>query len=856
MFSANTSQVAAGAGAVNYIEDVFSTYLYTGNGSGQIIQNGINLGASNTGGSGYFNGSTDYLTVASNAALAFGTGDFTIECWAYANDVTSLAGIYDGRGGSATPTIVFQSGTIKYFTNGGFQITSSSVSTGTWYHIAICRSGTSTKLFVNGVQGGSTYTDSTNYVSTTPSYIGALFDGYYFNGFISNMRLLKGTALYTTTFTPPTAPLTAISGTSLLTLQGATPFVDNSANAFTLTVFGNTAASVLGPFTSATAGKGGLVWLKARSQAYQHGLFDTVRGATQGLVSNNTDPQQTFNSLASFNTNGFSLNSDYNGGATYASWTFREQPKFFDVVTWTGTGSTTTIAHNLGSVPGCIIVKRTDTSDNWIVYHRSLNTTSGGLIALNLTFGQLTDATCFNSTLPTSTVFTVGTSSGTNASGGTYVAYIYAHDAGGFGLTGTDNVISCGSVSVTGSAQSVSLGYEPQWILWKKFSGSDSWWMFDTMRGLVVDNGSGTGDKYLYANSSAAETGTYGIDPTATGFNLAAGWGAGDYIYVTIRRGPMKVPTSGTSVFSPIARTGTGSAATVSTTNLTDMSLIINRDRSANSYNIVSDRLRGPANTTSGSYNLTTNDTVAEYLAGTVTGFNNNNVTFSTNGGVNASGAPYINYFFSRAPSFFDEVCYTGTGSATTFSHNLTVVPELMIVKARTNLSGSSQRWRVYSATLGATKNLILDLDQAVITSSSYWNNTAPTSTLFTVGTNSNVNWSGDTYVAYLFATATGVSKVGSYTGNGTTQTIDCGFTGGARFVLIKQTDASGDWYVYDTARGMTVLTDPYLLLNSTAAEAATLGSVTTVSTGFALNSTILAAINVNGGNYIFLAIA
>ena len=132
-----------------------------------------------------------------------------------------------------------------------------------------------------------------------------------------------------------------------------------------------------------------------------------------------------------------------------------------------------------------------------------------------------------------------------------------------------------------------------------------------------------------------------------------------------------------------------------------------------------------------------------------------------------------------------------------------------------------------------------------------------PTSSTFSFITgNAVVNASGNTYVAYLFATCAGVSKVGSYTGNGTTQTIDCGFTGGARFVLIRRIDTSGNWYVYDTARGMTVLTDPYLLLNTTAAEVATLGSVTTVSTGFALNSAILAAINVSAGTYIFLAIA
>jgi hypothetical protein len=116
-----------------------------------------------------------------------------------------LAGIYDGRGGSATPTIVIQSGTFKYFTNGGFQITSSSISTSTWYHLAVSRSGTSTKLFVNGVQGGSTYTDSTNYVSTTPSFIGALYDGSSLNGYIDDLRITKGFARYTSNFTAPTA---------------------------------------------------------------------------------------------------------------------------------------------------------------------------------------------------------------------------------------------------------------------------------------------------------------------------------------------------------------------------------------------------------------------------------------------------------------------------------------------------------------------------------------------------------------------------------------------------------------------------------------------------------------------------
>jgi hypothetical protein len=215
-----------------------------------------------------------------------------------------------------------------------------------------------------------------------------------------------------------------------------------------------------------------------------------------------------------------------------------------------------------------------------------------------------------------------------------------------------------------------------------------------------------------------------------------------------------------------------------------------------------------------------------------------------------------VDYAFRRAPSFFDQVCYTGDSTAgRSVNHNLGVEPELMIVKTR---SGTTS-WQVYAKPLGVTtgSGLLLDSSDAAGYNTVNGFYATPTSSVFYLGTGARTNVSGATYVNYLFASCAGVSKVGSYTGNGTTQTINCGFgAGGARFVLIKRTDDTGDWYVYDTARGMTVLTDPYLLLNTTGAEVATLGSVTTVSTGFALNSTILAAINVSAASYIFLAIS
>ena len=606
------------------------------------------------------------------------------------------------------------------------------------------------------------------------------------------------------------------------------------------------------------SGKGGMVWMKSRSSAGNNLVYDTARGASAGsnnaLITNSTSAQQTANfDYITGLSNGFTVNFATGGGQltnngiNYVSWTFREQPKFFDVVTWTGTGSNTTIAHNLGSVPGCIIVKRTDTTANWAVYHRSLANTE--YLVLNTRDPVTAGATWWNSTTPTSAVFSVGTDASVNASGGTYVAYIYAHDAGGFGLTATDNVISCGSYTTNGSgAATVNLGYEPQFVL-EKSTGTSSWWLSDTMRGM-----SETNDIGLFPNSSAAESsvGSAYIVPKATGFDVAGHGGSATYIYIAIRRGPMKVPTVGTSVFSPNLETTSTNPQTLTTGFPVDLSILT---VTTGTNRQVSDRLRG-GSTSSFTYLLTDSTASEVTYSGFGLGYDNNTgiVDSSTLNQPNA-----ILWNFRRAPSFFDEVCYTGTGSDITLNHNLTVAPELVILKYRTPNPGAPLNyWLVGSGFTSTTfiRNW-LQLTNAG-TSFAYTSGAGfsaqPTTTTLTVS--SGWSQSATTYVAYLFATCAGVSKVGSYTGNGTTQTIDCGFTGGARFVLIKRTDTTGDWYVYDTARGMTVLTDPYLLLNSSAAQTATLGSVTTVTTGFALNSAILAAINVSGGTYIFLAIA
>jgi hypothetical protein len=606
------------------------------------------------------------------------------------------------------------------------------------------------------------------------------------------------------------------------------------------------------------SGKGGLVWLKDRTGAGYHSLGDTARSGKR-LFSNTTDAEVSANPFA-FTSTGVTLNGAYlDSGRNFVTWTFRKQPKFFDIVTYTGTGVARTVAHNLGSVPGCIIVKRTDTAGfDWLVYHRSTGNTNR--LLLNDTVPAASGTSFWNDTTPTSTVFTVGTNVNGNASGGTYVAYVFAHDAGGFGLSGSDNVISCGDytcVAYPGDV-TVTLGYEPQWVMVKNATQVSNWVIYDNMRGMPAT--SPPNPVTLAPDSAAAENGVTGsapgISPTATGFIARAGLtavsgSAGDkVIYIAIRRGPMKVPTTGTSVFQPVTYSGNGSNNRLVDTTITpDLIIDMRRDNIMNKY--VLDRLRGNGRLYSDLTNAESENT-AQFPANTFN-VNQTGVTVSADE-VNASGRSLVIEAFRRAPSFFDVVCYTGNNvSGRTITHNLEAVPQLMIVKSRTS---GTRDWIVYDATNGATKYMNLNNNSAS-GAGSFWVSTAPTSTVFTVSDSASVNDPAQNYVAYLFATCAGVSKVGSYSGNTSNiVTVNCGFTSGARFVLIKRTDSTGDWYVYDSARGISSSNDPYLFLNTDAAEVTGTNYVDTDTTGFKVTAAAPAALNATGGTYIFLAIA
>jgi hypothetical protein len=208
-------------------------------------------------------------------------------------------------------------------------------------------------------------------------------------------------------------------------------------------------------------------------------------------------------------------------------------------------------------------------------------------------------------------------------------------------------------------------------------------------------------------------------------------------------------------------------------------------------------------------------------------------------------------WMFKRAKGYFDVCAYSGDGvNDRDISHSLSVSPEFIAVKCRNAAEG----WLVYTGDID--DYLQFNSVNGYLGWTGAWGSASPTTSVFSVGSNDNLNNSSNTYIAYLFATLAGVSKVGSFTGNGSNQNIACGFSAGARFVLIKRTDSTGDWYIWDTERGIVSGNDPHLSLNTTSAEVTSDDSIDPQSAGFTVNQVSATNINVSSGEYIFLAIA
>ena len=643
--------------AVNKNGDDFVAYLFAG---GESTADGTR--------SADFDGTDDKLYLADHADWALGQ-TFTIEFWIKPDNVGHYGGIVSQTNLSNSGWYIYlNQHKVDFHDYNGNQCLgeSHSIGAGQWTHCALVNNSGTAQWYINGSPNGESSSVNTGDYSFNLIIgdIDASSGNYHFNGKISNLRIVKGTAVYTSPFKPPTKPLTNITNTKLLCLQNSTP------NGYTV---------------------------------------------SPGNISEDGSPGPTASTESPF-----------------------DDPAGFV-----------------------------------------------------------------------------------------------------FGDSGDQNIVKCGSYLGGAVGQVIDVGFEPQWLLIKSASNSQSWRIIDCMRGL---NGDGLNDAMLYANTSGAEEGDNRIFATSRGFGLSSSnydlnGSNGTYIYVAIRRpdGWVGKPVeTATDVFAM----DTGGSSTIPNYDSgfpVDFSIIKKPASTADWY--ASGRL------IQGNYlDVNGTDAAANW---NVTNFDSN-VGWSDD----QYGSLWQSWMWKRHAGF-DVVDYTSHGNeGDSIPHSLGKAPEMIWIKNR----GSTTPWVVgHKGLNGGTDpwdHYIFLTNSIDGNDSSVWNDTAPTSTHFTLGGYGGVNDTDD-FLAMLFASVDGISKVGYYTGTGSASTITLGFQ--PRFLLVKNIDQDQNWFILDTLRGWGSGNDPYVNLNTAAAQNSgdDLGAPT--STGFTWSGGG-GMNNNNGDNYIYYA--
>ena len=533
-----------------------------------------------------FSGLGNYWNTTNLSVTAGAGNDSLVDTPSSAGTDTGVGGVVTGNYATINPLSKAANATLS---NGNLDVTNTvsgsagcastiGMSSGKWYcEVTVNAVGSETKIGIckeNAIQSeagsvanswaygnnGEKFNSNAN-VSygnsfTTGDVIGIAFDAdagslyFYKNGTVQN----SGTAAYTSLTSGPyffQFTARAVGSANNLSVNfGQRPFAYTAPSGFKALCDTNLPAPVVAKpntvmdvklytgnaSTNAITGLGfspDLVWIKSRSAANWHNIFDTVRGNTRILYSNATDAEanEATASLTSFNSDGFTLSGNgstgvgnVNGnGTTYAAWTWdagsstvtntqgsitssvrANTSAGFSVVSFTGAGGSQTVGHGLGVTPAMIIVKNRATTNAWAVWFTGY--TANEYLVLNSTAAKSTFSTQWGST-PTSTVFGVADTS-VNGSGNGIIAYCFAP------VAGYSNGFSCtGNGSTDGSF--VYLGFRPRLILLKCSSTTGNWTLLDTAReGYNVDNDP------LYPNLSNAEGTTDLLDITSNGFKL------------------------------------------------------------------------------------------------------------------------------------------------------------------------------------------------------------------------------------------------------------------------------------------------------------------------------------------------
>ncbi len=583
------------------------------------------------------------------------------------------------------------------------------------------------------------------------------------------------------------------------------------------------------------------VWIKGRTSADNNFIFDSTRGDSVTMNTNLQAPQYADTGITSFDTGGFTLGSgagENRNGDDYVAWCLKANGG--TTTTGTGTGGVSSVTHQLNSdagfcitkftvpsasggpttthgldsTPDFIIMKRiTAVEQSWWVWHNSF-TSGNDYLQLQTTGAKGSSVNVWNGTAPDATKVTLGA---WNLQGDDYIMYAFKN---------VDGFSKFGSYTGNGSTDGpiVETGFEPAFLLIKPTNITGHWRILDNKR-----NQTNPRNSTLKPDESEAET-THAneqVDFLSNGFQLKTAHngrnGNGDnYIYIAFAADPDTTAPTLADSFGAVTYTGDGNSSRVVTGLDFKPDLIWNKQYNGTTNHVLTDSVTGL------NKYLTPSNSNAAASSTYYSSFNSNGWTMGNNHLNANSNESFINWAWkagggvptynttgsinstvsANANAGFSISNFTGTGSAGTVAHGLSSTPEFVIIKNVSNV-GSWLTWHKDYG--GGDKYIYLDSSNAVATQSQFFNSTAPTSSVFSVGNHGDINGSGHHVAAYCFHSVSGYSKIGSYTGTGSSGNAQSiGFQ--PDFVMIKS-KANYNWNIYDSKRPSGSITGRYMLI-------------------------------------------
>jgi hypothetical protein len=778
-----------------------------------------------------FDGSGDYLQLSYNADFDLANSDFTIEAFANTTDTStnypSIIGRWQGAGAACwdfRPQSTDANDNFFFIYNdGSSNITVDSgafVCDGAWHHLAVTRSGSNLYMFVDGILrkthniGSATIFNN----ASVPLYIG--YDPYgssYYNGFASNVHLVKGTALYTSNFTPPSAPISSVENTKLLCCKSNSSATAADVTPGTITANGNAAASNFNPFTV---------------------NINTQRGKQSGYATwNPLNKKSTMtlsngNLTASCAIDGSAHMVGGTIGVSSGKWYWE-----YDAVRGTGGGwepvvytdplspITTTAPSNTAyawTVNGNNGNLRNNNTDVVVDYFNNISNGDRISCALDMDNGKVWFA-----------------KNGIWGNGGNPASN---DSTGGTGLTGTwYPSVLIGSDSGAASA-TANFGQKP--FKFPPPAGFQPLTLANTPRPTIVRPDQFVGVTTYTGDGSSERRISVGFKPDFVWIKGRTAADPNDIYHMLF--------DSVRGVQNRLNSNTTNSEFTESTT--------------LSSFN--------PDGFTTGG-NVQTNGTSKTYVAwawkagGNSNTFNIDDVGYATASAAGlTAGTKTPTGASVNTKSGFSIIAFTGDQNAGTISHGLGRAPSFYIVKTRDSNSGGSNDWYCYHSALGASARIQLNSTAAQTTGSSQWNSTSPTSSVLSLGSGT---WqeTGDRFIIYAWAEIPGFSKFGSYTGTSSTNFVNLGFK--PAWVMIKNSSSSSyptytGWAIFDTERTPNNTNINAIFANKSQQEGLRGNgsgsinpadfSIDLLSNGFCLRDNGASEINLSGNSYIFAAFA